>query len=251
MPTAETLHSEPRTSRLADSGWAVVAAFGAYFCMYGFRKPFTAAGFETAEVSKALLVTAQVLGYATSKCVGIKVISEAPPRRRAALIVALIAASHLALFAFAVAPVWAQPACLFANGLPLGMVFGLVLGFLEGRRHTEALAAGLCVSFIVADGWTKSVGSWLLNAGVTELWMPFVAGLIFAAPLVLFLLMLARIAPPSPTDIADRSERSTMNRAAVALRRWDDGAKVRDLPVPDIEHYRPHLSAVVRTGMSA
>ena len=34
---------------------------------------------------------------------------------------------------------------LFVNGLPLGMVFGLVIGFLEGRKVTEALSAGpLC-----------------------------------------------------------------------------------------------------------
>lgn len=26
--------------------WAVVAAFGTYFCMYGFRKPFTAASYS-------------------------------------------------------------------------------------------------------------------------------------------------------------------------------------------------------------
>jgi Family of unknown function (DUF5690) len=36
------------------------------------------------------------------------------------------------------------------------MVFGLILGFLEGRRHTEALTAGLCASFILADGTSKS-----------------------------------------------------------------------------------------------
>ena len=54
---------------------------------------------------------------------------------------------------------------LFCNGVPLGLVFGLVLGFLEGRRHTEALAAGLCSSFIVADGVTKSAGASLLQAG--------------------------------------------------------------------------------------
>ena len=38
------------------------------------------------------------------------------------------------------------------------MVFGLVLGFLEGRQTTELLAAGLCASFILADGIMKSVG---------------------------------------------------------------------------------------------
>jgi hypothetical protein len=55
--------------------WCVVAAFGTYACMYGFRKPFTAAGYGGAG-AKAWLVTAQVMGYMVSKFIGIKVIAE-------------------------------------------------------------------------------------------------------------------------------------------------------------------------------
>ena len=57
---------------------------------------------------------------------------------------------EVALLLFALVPAPYNFGCLFLNGLPLGMVFGLVLSFLEGRRLTEALAAGLCASFIVA-----------------------------------------------------------------------------------------------------
>ena len=82
---------------------------------------------------------------------------------------------------FALTPAAVELRLAVLNGLPLGMVFGLVLGFLEGRRHTEALTAGLCASFIVADGVDKSVGAYLLEAGVSEYWMPFAAGLLFVA----------------------------------------------------------------------
>jgi hypothetical protein len=77
---------------------------------------------------------------------------------------------------------------------------------------TEALTAGLCASFILADGVTKSVGAYLLEAGVSEYQMPFLAGLIFVAPLLLFVWMLTRIPPPSAADVALRSARSTMDR---------------------------------------
>ncbi len=74
--------------------WSIVAAFGAYFCMYAFRKPFTAASFSGATVwglgEKSVLVTAQVLGYTTSKWIGIRVIAETPPRRRAVGILILM-----------------------------------------------------------------------------------------------------------------------------------------------------------------
>lgn len=42
-----------------------------------------------------------------------------------------------------------------------------------------------------------------------------------------------------------RFEREPWYRSAVAVRRWDDGAKVPGLVVPGIEHYRPCLEAVL------
>ena len=91
---------------------------------------------------KTALVTAQVLGYTLSKLIGIRVVAEMTPARRAAAILVLIAMAEAALVLFAVAPSPLHVVCLFLNGLPLGMVFGMVLGFLEGRRLTEALTAG-------------------------------------------------------------------------------------------------------------
>ncbi len=194
--------------------WALIAAFGTYFCMYMFRKPFTAAAFtQTTEWGiglKFLLVASQVAGYTVSKFIGIKVVAELPPRFRAWSIVGLIAVAQLALVLFAVVPAPWNAVCLFINGLPLGMVFGLVLGFLEGRRLTEALAAGLCASFILADGVSKSVGKWLLGLGIDEFWMPAAAGGFFLPFLGVFTWMLAGVARPDRHDVEARAERSNM-----------------------------------------
>jgi hypothetical protein len=207
-------------SEWAVAGWSVAAAFGAYFCMYAFRKPFTAAGFEGVTLwgleFKPLLVVAQTLGYCLSKFIGIKVVSEVSPAKRAGLLLGLIGAAWAALLLFAVTPPPWNIIWLFANGFPLGMVFGLVLGFLEGRRQSEALTAGLCCSFIVSDGVVKSVGAWLMAAGVSEYWMPFLAGMVFVLPLCVSTWMLARIPPPSAADVSARSERTTMT----ATDRW-------------------------------
>jgi hypothetical protein len=216
-------------SPLASPAWAVVAAFGAYFCTYAFRKPWTAATFADATVwgvaEKSVLVVAQVLGYMLAKFLGIRVIAEMPPGRRALGIVVLVAGAEVSLVLFGIAPSPLHVAGLFLNGLALGMVFGLVLGFLEGRRHTEALTAGLCASFILADGLCKSVGAWLLARGVAERWMPAAAGLIFVPPILLFVWMLTRIPPPDDGDVAHRSERQPMDRAdrAGMLRRHGAG----------------------------
>ncbi len=195
--------------------WCVLAAFGAYACMYGFRKPFTAGTYSDTEFGlnlKGWLVTSQVLGYTISKFIGIKVIAEMTPARRANTLLGLVAAAQGALLLFAFVPAPYNAACLFLNGLPLGLVFGLVLGFLEGRQMTELFVAGLCASFILADGVTKTVGASLLRVGVTEAWMPFSAGLVFIAPLAFFVWMLRQIPAPTHFDIAERSERTRMTR---------------------------------------
>jgi hypothetical protein len=185
--------------------------------MYAFRKPFTAGTFEDITLLgigyKTVLVVAQVLGYTVSKFIGIKVISEMAPERRAVGILLLIGLAQAALFLFGIVPPPFNFVLLFLNGLPLGMVFGLVLGFLEGRQLTEALTAGLCASFIVSSGAVKSVGqSLILYQGISEYWMPFFTGLLFVLPLVLFVWMLAQIPPPSQRDRELRAPRPPMQR---------------------------------------
>lgn len=203
----------PQPAPWGRSLWATVAAFGVYFCMYAFRKPFTAGAYEGVVwglSEKTVLVVAQVLGYMTAKFIGIRVIAEMPPQRRALGIIGLIAAAEGFLLLFAVVPSPWHALCFFGNGFPLGLFFGLVVGYLEGRRHTEALAAGLCASFILADGVTKSLGTWLLESGLDERWMPAAAGVAFAPPFLFFVWMLSRIPPPTPDDVDHRCQRQPM-----------------------------------------
>ena len=195
---------------------AMVAAFVVYFCVYGFRKPFTAGTYDAAGVwglgFKELIVLTQVAGYTLSKFAGIRVIAELPPRHRIVALLGLVVLAEVGLLAFGLLPrPWAALG-LFVNGLALGMTFGLVFGFLEGRRSTEALAAGLCTSFILADGAMKTVGAWLLGRGVTESWMPATAGVMFAVPLGVAVVVLAWTPPPCPEDEAARSVRESIDR---------------------------------------
>jgi hypothetical protein len=183
----------------------MVAAFATYFCMYAFRKPFTAGTYEDHELwgvdYKIVLIIAQVLGYTLSKFSGIKIISEMPPHRRIAAILIFIGIAQVALVLFGLIPAPYNFVCLFLNGLPLGLIWGLVFSFVEGRRHTELLGATLCVSFIVASGVVKSVGTLLMTRfGVGEFWMPAATGLVFALPLLLAVAVLSRMPPPTEED---------------------------------------------------
>jgi len=196
---------------------AAVAAFSTYFCMYAFRKPFTAATFDGQQLFglelKSALVVSQLCGYMASKFIGIRVLAELPARRRAVTILALIGFAEVALVAFAYAPMPVRPILLFLNGLPLGMVFGIVLSYLEGRLQTEAMAAVLCSSFIISSGVVKSAGRWLIDTwSMNEFLMPGLVGGIFVVPLILSVFVLQRTPPPNAEDLRLRQERRPVTR---------------------------------------
>ena len=87
---------------------AAAAAFCVYFCMYAFRKPFTAAEFDGKAVFgsdlKSTLIISQLIGYMLSKFIGIRIVSELNRKYRTLAILGLIAFSELALLCFAVLP---------------------------------------------------------------------------------------------------------------------------------------------------
>lgn len=197
---------------------AAFAAFGVYFCMYGFRKPFTVASFE--ELSyfgidyKVLIIIAQVMGYFISKFLGIKFISELKPEKRIFYLFIFIAVAELALLGFAVIPAPYNILCMFINGIPLGMIWGIVFSYIEGRKTTEIIGLFLCSSFVVSSGFTKSTGKFLMDTfSVSEFWMPFSAGLLFIIPLLIFGLMLEKLPQPTEEDILLKNKREPLHKA--------------------------------------
>jgi hypothetical protein len=198
---------------LAFSAYCIFFAFSCYFCMYGFRKPFSVGLFGDAD-QKAILIAAQLVGYTLSKFLGIKVISEASRRYRAPLLLGLVLSAELAWLLFAVSPTSLRFLFVFLNGLPLGMVWGLVFAYIEGRRRSALFGAGLSASFIVASGAAKTVGRLALLQGIPEAWMPFVSGLFFLPPLLLSVFFLDALPPPSPDEERLRARREPMDRGA-------------------------------------
>jgi hypothetical protein len=210
-----------RASPFVFAAYAGSVAFATYFCMYAFRKPFAAASFAearffgTAIQLKTTYVISQIVGYTLSKYIGVKVCSEATPGRRGRMLLTLVGAAEAALLLFAVLPPSFRVVAMLLNGLPLGMVWGLVVGALEGRRTSELLLAALSCSFIVASGVVKDVGAWLMREhGVSEAWMPFTTGLLFVPGFVVAVWLLGKIPRPTDEDKAARTERVPMDAGA-------------------------------------
>jgi len=184
--------------------------------VYAFRKTFAVATFDGIQFAgmsyKVWLVTFQVVGYALSKFIGIKVVAELKAHSRMLGIFFLVVIAGVAWLLFAIVPAPYNIIFLFMNGLPLGMVWGMVFSYLEGRRMTEVLGAALSVSFIFSAGLSRSTGAFIMQyLGTSEYWMPFVTSCLFALPFLLFLLLLDQLPPPSIQDETLRAKRMPMN----------------------------------------
>ena len=195
--------------------YAAITVFLTYTMVFGFRKSFTVATFDGITIAgysyKTILVISQMLGYMLAKFYGIKYISELKRHGRGQIIIFLTAISWLSWLFFALIPAPFNILFLFINGFPLGMLWGVVFSYVEGRRSTDFIGATLAVSFIFASGFVKTVGAWLmLTFQVTELWVPFFTGLVFAGPLLLFVYLIERIPPPDEKDITYRMNRVPM-----------------------------------------
>jgi len=208
--------SQTNTSKSIQTGlYAAVVVFLAYTMIFGYRKTFTVATFDGLTIAgysyKTVLVISQMLGYLMAKFYGIKYISELQRTGRGKIILVLTSIAWLSWLLFAVIPAPYNIVFLFVNGFPLGMLWGVVFSYVEGRRSTDFIGAALAVSFIFASGFVKSVGALLMNNfGISEFWMPFYAGLVFCLPLLLFVYLMEKIPQPNAEDIAFRSQRVAM-----------------------------------------
>jgi len=199
------------------AGYTIGVSFTTYFCMYAFRKPFVAGTYEDlpqflAVDLKTALVIGQIVGYTLSKFIGVRVCSEVRDDRRGWLLVLLILWALAALVLFAIVPPYWKVAAIFLNGLPLGLVWGLVVRYLEGRQLSEFLLAGLSCSFILASGVVKDVGRAWMKMGVDEVWMPAITAACFLPPYLLSVWLLNQIPRPNEADVASRVERPPMMR---------------------------------------
>jgi hypothetical protein len=195
---------------------ASCAVFITYLSMYAFRKPFTAAQYNNLSLwgvdYKILLIITQLIGYTISKYFGIKVISELTASKRTITLILLMAVSWVSLLFFAIVPPPYNLPFIFLNGLPLGMIWGVVFSYIEGRRHTELLGVAMASSFIISSGIVKGVGSYLLiTMQVSEMWMPFLTGFIFLPVLFLGVYLLHSLEQPNEDDINSRTERLPMD----------------------------------------
>ncbi|MBL7728252.1 MAG: hypothetical protein JNM68_11215 [Dinghuibacter sp.] len=198
--------------------YIAIVCFLTYASVYAFRKPFTV-GMYPGESPvwgiqyKSMLIICQVVGYMFSKFYGIHYIGGLRSKGRIQAILLLIGSAWLSLLLFAVTPAPYNIIFLFTNGFPLGLIWGLLFSYVEGRRATDFIGPVLAVSFIFSSGFVKTIAAALQKRFlIPDMWLPFLTGAVFILPLLLFLWLLNRVPGPDSNDVAHRTERIPMSR---------------------------------------
>ena len=215
----ENKSKQPNRSALRLTILCLVAGFGAYFGMYALRKPFNALTYEGLTILgfdlKALLIISQVFGYMSSKIIGVKIISEMKSSNRISYMLKFTAFSILMLFGFALAPIPLKPLFLFASALPLGMFWGIVFSYFEGRVYTELLAIGLSISAIISSGILKTIAQLYVELlQVNQFWIPLITALSFIPLMLVSIFLLSKIPAPTDLDQLERSERKPLDKVS-------------------------------------
>ena len=193
-----------------------IASFMTYSAMYLIRKPISAMQFSDISLLgislKVLLIISQILGYTTAKFIGVTWVSSIVKSKRIFSLLTLLTVGIFSLLAFALLPIQFSPLVLFINGLSLGLIWGIVFSFIEGRHATDSIGLFLSMSFIFTSGLAKSLGVYshtILH--VSELWTPFVVGLVGIPVILIGSYILSIIPHPSKEEILARNDRTPMS----------------------------------------
>jgi MFS family permease len=207
-----------RPEQTTVTAWLLgIASFAVYVGMYFIRKPITALDYQSDEISglsyKVAVIVAQILGYTLSKFIGIRTVSATTVERRTVMIVILAASAMGFLLVFALSSPAVGLIAMFLNGMSLGLIWGLLFAFVEGRNATDLIGVFLSTSFILASGAAKSVTVFLTTViNVSNAWAPLFASFC-AIPLIGFgLWLLNRLPPPTEDEKRSRSVRRAMSR---------------------------------------
>lgn len=191
-------------------------AFCIYTSMYAIRKPFTALVYSQDILGygiKSWMVLAQLLGYTLSKFVGIKWLGELNRNHRFRMIVLILTSATipLLLMGFSNCKYW--PIWMLLNGFPLGLIWGIVFSYIEGRNLTELIGAILACTFIFSSGFVKSIAILLQESHFSLEFIPFYVAIIFLIPAIIFSYLLEKMPKPSNEEILANAPRTALTKS--------------------------------------
>lgn len=121
----------------------------------------------------------------------------------------------LPLFLLQFTSIESWPILMLLNGFPLGLVWGIVFSYVEGRKYTEFIGAMLACTFVFSSGWVKSYGLYLqqyLSLKIEQ--VPFYTAATALMASALVILILEKLPPPTTKDKQLRNVRKPLSPGA-------------------------------------
>lgn len=201
---------------LVEAVFIGITTFCLYTLMYAIRKPFSALTYNNILVwgvnVKIWMVLAQLLGYTLSKFIGIKILGGIKNKDRSTYLIGILSIATIPLFLIQYSNAAWWPLLMLLNGFPLGLVWGIIFSFVEGRKFTELIGAILACTFIFSSGWVKSFGLYLQNIfHLNSIQIPFTTAFIALIIAAFVIKLLEKLPPPSEEDKLLRNAREPLN----------------------------------------
>lgn len=184
--------------------------------MYAIRKSFSGFIYDYYLLGiniKSWMIISQLLGYTISKFIGIKLVGGLNRDRRQIQLLILLGTALLPLFAMTFLPIWTWPILMFFNGIPLGIVWGIVFSYVEGRNLTELIGSILACTFVFSSGFVKYITIYIYQKfHFSELKSICIVSLTAFILAGLFSYLLRYIPNPDAEEIIRNSERKPLNK---------------------------------------
>ncbi len=190
-------------------------AFCVYTCMYAIRKPFTALVYNETIWGygvKSWMVITQLIGYTFSKFAGIKWLGELKSNHRQKTLVLILLTASIPLLLLPLSNYRYWPLWMFFNGFPLGLIWGIVFSYVEGRDLTEFIGAILACTFIFSSGFVKSIAVFLQNNHIKIELIPFTIAIFAFIPAIILSFLLEKMPTPSTEEIQKNAHRTTLTK---------------------------------------
>ncbi len=200
-----------------------------YFCTYMITTAIFAGTYNTSGTfgnTKTALTVAQLLGFVIGKLLGAFLLGRVKKQDRFSLLTLIFILSTVPMIIFGLLPIDGQVVMMFLSSIPFILSWGFIVFYVEGRHATTLIVMFVYMALIMASGIAKTVATLILNAGVSDSWMPAVCSSMGMVLCILFSYMLSLAPPPTQleTDLRQSREpcsleqqREFMNKYKVGL----------------------------------
>lgn len=157
---------------------------------------------------KELLVLAFTLGFALGKIPAILFVSNLPPWKRLKFLLTTVSIAYVLIVGFfSITPTLVQAILVLLGAIPLSSMFGVLTQYLEGRRATEELSAGLSIVLLLGGAVSRCLASSVF--GLLKEWdyVPLIIASAYMPICLVSLVVLDTTPPPTKVDVTQRQER--------------------------------------------